>query len=405
MYGLIGEKLGHSFSKTIHELLWAEEYRLLPMTREQLDAFLQTRDFDGVNVTIPYKQTVLPYCDEIDEKAQAIGCVNTIVHQNGRLIGHNTDFDGAAYCLRRAGISLTGKRVLILGTGSTSLTLRAVAQAAGAAEVQRVSRSGTLTYENAHLLTKPQVILNATPVGMYPNVAGRPIDLRLFPTVEAVADVVYNPLNTDLVLQAQALGLPACGGLAMLVAQAVYGARHFCGREFSEAETEAVIRQMERDKQNIVLIGMPGCGKTTVGRLLAKRSGRPLVDLDEEIVRQAGKPIPAIFADDGEGAFRALEHTVLSQVSAQGGQIIATGGGAVLREENRTALRRNGQVYFLRRSLDRLPTAGRPLSQAGDLEAMYRLRLPLYEETAQQSLWNDGPPEQVAQAIWKEFCT
>ena len=403
MYGLIGERLGHSFSTPIHEALWAEEYRLLPMDRDALDRFLQEKDFDGVNVTIPYKQTVLPYCDEIDEKAQAIGCVNTIVNRNGRLIGYNTDFDGAAYCLGRAGISLGGKSVLILGSGSTSLTLQAVAQAQGAAEVRRVSRQGALTYDNAHLLTAPQVILNATPVGMYPNVEGRPVDLRRFPTVEAVGDVVYNPLHTDLVLQAEELGLRCCGGLAMLVAQAVYAARHFCGRDFTDDETEAVIRRMERDKQNIVLVGMPGCGKSTVGRLLAELSGKTLVDLDEEIVRRAGKPIPAIFADGGEEAFRALEHTVLSEISAEGGQIIATGGGAVLKPENRRALRRNGRVYFLRRPLDQLPTEGRPLSQTGDLEAMYRLRLPLYEETAHAAVSNDGTPEETAQEIWRDF--
>lgn len=404
MYGLIGEKLGHSFSKTIHEHLWAQHYDLMPMDREALDRFLRQRSFDGVNVTIPYKRTVMPYCDAIDEKARAIGCVNTLVCRDGRLVGYNTDFDGLAYCLDRAGITLQGKRLLILGSGSTSLTVRAVARARGASEIAVVSRTGELNYENVYDRADPQVIINATPVGMWPNVTGRPVDLRRFPHLEAVADVVYNPLRTELVLQAEELGLPVTGGLPMLVVQAVYAARHFCGRTFSPQEIESAIRLVERQQSNIVLIGMPGSGKTSVGQALAERSGWELVDIDSEIVRQAGCSIPQVFAAEGETGFRKREAEVIARAASEGGKILSTGGGAPLSEENRHALRRSGRVYFLQRALEQLPTEGRPLSQAADsLAAMYEARLPSYTACADVSVDNNGPLADTAERIWRDF--
>ena len=404
MYGLIGEKLGHSFSKTIHEHLWAQRYDMLPMDRTELDRFLRERSFDGVNVTIPYKRTVMPYCDVIDEKAQAIGCVNTLVCRDGRLMGYNTDFDGLSYCLDRAGISLQGKRLLILGSGSTSLTVRAVAKARGVAEITVVSQAGEVNYENVYDRTDPQVIINATPVGMWPNVTGRPVDLRRFAHLEAVADVVYNPLRTELVLQAEELGLPATGGLPMLVVQAVYAARQFCGRTFPQEETEATIRLVERQQCNIVLVGMPGSGKTSVGQALAELSGRELVDIDSEIVRQAGRSIPQIFAQEGEAGFRRREAEVIAQAASEGGKILSTGGGAPLSEENRHALRRSGRVYFLQRELDLLPTEGRPLSQAAQsLAAMYEARLPFYTACADVTVDNNGPLADTAAHIWRDF--
>ena len=403
MYGLIGEKLGHSFSKIIHERLWAEDYSLLPMDREELDRFLRERKFDGVNVTIPYKRTVMPYCDAIDEKARAIGCVNTLVNRDGRLTGYNTDFDGFAYCLRRAGITLAGKRVLVLGSGSTSLTVQAVARAQKAADIAVVSRAGTLNYGSVYDLTDPQVVLNATPVGMWPHVSGSPADLSLFPHLEAAADVVYNPLKTNLVLQAEELGLRTAGGLAMLVVQAVYAARLFCGWEFTDQETEDTIRFLERQRSNIVLIGMPGSGKTSVGRALAALSGRELVDCDSEIVRRAGRSIPDIFAREGEAGFRRREAEVIAEAGGQGGRILSTGGGAPLFPENRRSLRRSGRVYFLQRALEKLPTEGRPLSRPGELEALYAARLPAYAACADVTIDNNGPLPETAKAIWEEF--
>nr|WP_325212524.1 shikimate kinase [uncultured Oscillibacter sp.] len=405
IYGLLGRLLGHSWSVPIHKALGCEGYRLIELEPEALGGFLRREDTGGLNVTIPYKREVMKFCDEIDPAARNIGSVNTLVRRGGKLYGYNTDIDGFLYMLRRAGISPAGKKVLILGSGGASLTAQAAARMEGAREVVVISRSGPDSYENLpERHGDAEVLVNATPVGMWPHMEGSPIDLRLLPALEAVADVIYNPGRTGLLLQAEALGIRRAGGLPMLVHQAKRAEELFFDASIPDGETENIAAQLWRDMTNLVLTGMPGSGKTTVGRALAALSGKPFTDLDEEIVKRAGKPIPEIFAREGEGAFRDLEVQVLAETCAQSGQIIATGGGAVLREENRTAMRRTGRVYRLCRRLEDLPTAGRPLSQAGKLEEMERVRGPLYEAAADRDIWNDKSPAETAGQIWRDFC-
>ena len=406
-YGLIGEKLGHSFSREIHQRLGGYDYLLQELTPAQLPAFLEKRDFRGVNVTIPYKQTVIPLLDEVDPKAAAIGAVNTIVNRRGRLCGYNTDYDGMAALARHAGLTLKNKNVLILGTGGTSRTAMTVAADLGAAEIRRVSRTGrgdAITYEQAADLPV-QVLINTTPCGMYPGCDGQPMDLSRFGWMEGVLDAVYNPLRTRLVLQARDNGARGQGGLYMLVAQAAAACRLFLDRPLPDGALDSVYRAIHGQKQNIVLTGMPGSGKSTVGRVLARQLDRELVDTDTEIIRVAKKPIPEIFAQRGERGFRDLESQVIQEVSRRTGLVIATGGGAILREENVRRLRQNGRIYFLDRPAeDILPTDDRPLAR--DMEAVrqrYAERYPRYTSTADAAVPVRGSAEDVAAAIREEF--
>lgn len=404
IYGLLGRKLGHSWSVPIHKALGCGSYRLIELEPEALGDFLRREDIGGLNVTIPYKRDVMEFCDVIDEGARAIGSVNTLVRREGKLYGYNTDIDGFLYMLRRADISLAGKKVLILGSGGASLTAQATAQREGAREFVVISRSGPDNYENLERHADGEILINTTPVGMWPNMEGSPVDLTRLPRLEGVLDVIYNPSRTSLLLQAEELGLRRSGGLPMLVRQAVRAEELFFDRSIPEGETENITARLWRERTNIVLVGMPGCGKTTIGRELARLSGKPFVDLDERIVDSAGASIPEIFRQEGEEAFRHLEGLVLEDVCTQGGQVIATGGGAVLQKENRTAMRRTGRVYFLRRDLSLLPKEGRPLSQAGNLEEMYQVRKPLYHEAADVVIDNSVPPEEAAALIWRDFC-
>lgn len=421
IYGLLGRKLGHSWSVPIHQALGRADYRLIELEPPELESFLRREDIGGLNVTIPYKRDVMKFCDVLDPAAEAIGSVNTLVRRaDGKLYGYNTDIDGFLYMLRRAHISLAGKTVLILGSGGASLTAQAAARQEGAKKVVVISRSGPDNYENLDRHAYADVLINTTPVGMWPKLEGSPADLRLLPGVTDVADVIYNPGRTDLLLQAGALSREApadqyvknparprqlrwTGGLPMLVRQAVRAEELFFDRAIPDEKTEETVSLLRREMTNIVLVGMPGCGKTTVGQELARLSGRPFVDLDGEIVKRAGKPIPEIFAQEGEEAFRELEHKVLAEVCARSGQVVATGGGAVLWSENRTAMRRTGQVYWLRRELPDLPTEGRPLSQAGSLEEMYRLRAPLYQAVADAATENNATAAEAVHWIWRNF--
>ena len=406
-YGLIGEKLPHSFSKEIHEKLAGYDYQLKELTPAQLPDFLKKRAFKGVNVTIPYKQAVIPYLDEIDDKARAIGAVNTIVNREGKLIGYNTDYDGMVALIRHAGLSLAGKTVLILGTGGTSKTAMAVAADLGAASVQRVSRTGkdgAISYEEAQRLPV-QILINTTPSGMYPNPDGQPMDLSRFGWLEGVLDAVYNPLRTRLVLQARDNGARAQSGLYMLVAQAAVACEHFLGEKLPAGALQTVYRAIHGEKQNIVLTGMPGSGKSTVGRILAREMGREFVDTDTEIIRLAKKPISDIFAQRGEAYFRDLESQVIAQLAQRTGLVIATGGGAVLRAENVRRLRQNGRIYFLDRPVeDIVPTDDRPLSRDREaLEKRYAERYPRYVTAADTRIPVNGSADTVAKAIREEF--
>lgn len=406
-YGLIGEKLPHSFSKEIHEKLAGYDYQLKELTPAQLPDFLKKRAFKGVNVTIPYKQAVIPYLDEIDDKARAIGAVNTIVNREGKLIGYNTDYDGMVALIRHAGLSLAGKTVLILGTGGTSKTAMAVAADLGAASVQRVSRTGkdgAISYEEAQRLPV-QILINTTPSGMYPNPDGQPMDLSRFGWLEGVLDAVYNPLRTRLVLQARDNGARAQSGLYMLVAQAAVACEYFLGEKLPAGALQTVYRAIHGEKQNIVLTGMPGSGKSTVGRILAREMGREFVDTDTEIIRLAKKPISDIFAQRGEAYFRDLESQVIAQLAQRTGLVIATGGGAILRAENVRRLRQNGRIYFLDRSVeDIVPTDDRPLSRDREaLEKRYAERYPRYVTAADTRIPVNGSADTVAKAIREEF--
>ncbi|MBD8959224.1 MAG: type II 3-dehydroquinate dehydratase [Clostridiales bacterium] len=383
-YYLLGGTLGHSHSPRVHAALGNPAYALHPLPSEALADFFAARDFAGVNVTIPYKQAVMPLCDALDAAAVEIGAVNTVVNCGGKLFGCNTDIDGFLFLCREAKISLAGKKVLVLGSGGTSHTVCAAAKRSGAREVVVVSRTGDVNYGNVHALCgDAEILVNTTPVGMYPHGGESPLSLDGFDRLTGVVDVVYNPLRTALLLDAERRGIPAAGGLSMLVAQAAAADTLFRGRRHTDGEIGRIAADLRRELKNIVLIGMPGCGKSTVGKCLAAKTGRELIDLDTAITARAGMKIPDIFEKFGEAHFRDLETEVTKEVCATGGKIIACGGGTVLREENRAALSSNGYVVYLRRAVSKLARGGRPLS-AGDgaVERLYKERRAVYEAAA-----------------------
>ena len=396
--GLLGRKLGHSYSPQIHAHLGNYSYDLFEKEPEELERFLRNGDFTSINVTVPYKKDVIPYLDELSPLAARMGAVNTIVRRDGKLIGHNTDYFGFLTMVRDSGLDVMGKKVLVLGSGGASNTAVAVLEELGA-KVIIISRSGENNYQNLHLHEDTSLIVNTTPVGMYPNVGVSPIDLAGFPKLEGVLDVVYNPARTQLLLDAENLGLVARNGLLMLVAQAKEAAEWFTGTKIDDSVIFPIHRILRNQMENIVLIGMPGCGKSTVGRALAGQLGKSFVDADEALVELAGKSIPEIFANDGEAAFRALETKTLAALGKQSGLVIATGGGCITRPENAPLLHQNGTIFWLTRDLGKLPTDGRPLSQSGKLETMYQVRKPLYEAFADYIIDNDGPLQETLDQI------
>ena len=397
--GLLGRKLGHSYSPQIHSYLGTYSYDLFEKEPEEVADFIRNGDFTAINVTIPYKKDVIPYLDELSLTAKKMGSVNTVVRcPDGTLFGHNTDYFGFTSMVRRSGIPVAGKKALVLGSGGTSNTaVKALADLG--AQVVIISRSGENNYENLDLHADASVIVNTTPVGMYPKTGAAPVDLKRFPQLEGVLDVIYNPARTQLLLEAEATGLPHENGLWMLVAQAKEAAEYFTGMKLDDSVIQAVHRKLSVQMQNIVLIGMPGSGKSTIGALLAKKLGRTLVDADAEIEQLAGKTIPEIFAQDGEDAFRNWETQVLAELGKRSGLVIATGGGCVTRQRNYPLLHQNGSIVWLRRDIQVLPTDGRPLSQANDLGVMYTKRKPLYEAFADFSADNNGTPDATVSAI------
>ena len=401
--GLLGRKLGHSYSPAIHADLGDYSYRLFEKEPDELEDFLRNGGFDAINVTIPYKKDVIPFLDELSPTAKKLGAVNTIVRRrDGNLIGHNTDYYGFRSMLEKSALDCRNKKVLVLGSGGASVTIRAVLEEAGA-NVVVISRTGENNYGNLHLHRDTAIIVNTTPVGMYPNAGKSPIDLSHFPRLEGVLDIIYNPARTKLLMDAEALGLVTMNGLWMLVAQAKEAAEWFTGEPISDSIIDTIHGKLRRQMENYILIGMPGCGKSTIGSLLGQLTGREnrVVDADTEIERAAGKSIPAIFAQDGVDAFRKLETQVLAELGKQSGLIIATGGGCVTRQENYPLLHQNGIVFWLQRDTALLPTEGRPLSQQNKLEEMYRVRKPLYEAFADCIVQNNRSPEETALEITK----
>ena len=398
--GLIGEKLGHSFSPAIHGKLADYEYKLYELSPEQVGPFLEKKEYDGLNVTIPYKKTVIPYCDELTEAAKSIGSVNTIVKRpDGTLLGHNTDYDGFMWLLKNAGADVKGKKALVLGTGGASVTVQAALRNMGAASVVVVSRSGEDNYENIARHSDAKILVNATPVGMYPKTGVSPVDLDSFTALEGVFDVVYNPARTQLLLEAEKRGIPCANGLGMLVAQAKAACERFTGEPIDDEKVYTIKAEMERNTRNVMLIGMPGSGKSTVGAALAESLGRKLVDVDERIVELAGCSIPEIFAKEGEEGFRQIEHQALCEVSKESGLVIATGGGVVTRPENLDPMRQNSLIVWLLRDLSLLPKDGRPLSQTNSLTEMFKVREPLYRAAADCVADNNGSLEDTLKQI------
>ena len=397
--GLLGRKLGHSYSPQIHEYFGSYSYELFEKEPEEIGNFLKNGDFTGINVTIPYKKEVIPYLDEITPLARRMGAVNTIVRrQDGTLLGHNTDYYGFSSMVSRSGISVSGKKVLVLGSGGASNTAVKVLEDMGATVII-ISRSGVNNYTNLHLHRDAAVIVNTTPVGMYPNTGASPVDLRLFPCLEGVLDMVYNPARTQFLLDAETLGLPYENGLWMLVAQAKEAAEYFGGKLIPDIMIESVYRKMSGKMQNIVLIGMPGCGKSTVAALLSEKLGRKAVDTDAEIVKLSGKTIPEIFAADGEEVFRNFETQILEELGKQSQLIIATGGGCVTKQRNYCLLHQNSRIFWLNRDLELLPTDGRPLSQSTKLMDMFADRKPMYEAFADHVVNNNGSCENTVNQI------
>ena len=397
--GLLGRKLGHSYSPQIHSHLASYDYTLFEKEPEELEAFLKNGSFTGLNVTIPYKKDVIPYLDELSPTAKRLGAVNTIVRrEDGSLIGHNTDYFGFCSMVGRSGLAVAGKKVLVLGSGGASNTAVAVLEEMGA-QVVVISRSGENNYDNLHLNADAAVIVNTTPVGMYPKTGVSPISLERFQKLEGVLDVVYNPARTQLLLDAESRGLIAMNGLWMLVAQAKESAEWFAGVQIPDGKIAQIHGLLRAQMENIVLIGMPGCGKTTVGQALATMQGKRFVDADAVLEERVGRKITDIIPTDGEEAFRQMETDTLAELGRQSGLVIATGGGCVTRERNYPLLHQNGTILWLTRELDKLPTHGRPLSQTGRLQQMYAVREPMYRRFADAVVSNDGTLEETMAQI------
>lgn len=398
--GLLGEKLGHSYSPQIHSMLADYEYKLFEKSPEELEDFLKSGEFDGLNVTIPYKKSVMPYCAELSPTAAQIGSVNTIVRRSdGSLYGDNTDAFGFENLIVHNGIEVKGKKALVLGTGGASVTAQAVLKNLGASEVVVISRRGEDNYENIAKHADAEIIANTTPVGMYPNNGKAAVDLTQFPELSGVLDVVYNPARTALLLQAEKLCIPCAGGLYMLVSQAKRSCELFTGKSIPDSEIDRIERVLSHQMQNIVIIGMPGSGKTAVSTMLAERLGRKIFDTDTIVSEKAGMTIPEIFAAQGEAGFRKLETEATAEVGKLSGNIISTGGGVVTVADNYELLHQNGVIVWIERDTNKLARDGRPISLSSDLNELYAARLPLYERFADIKADNNGDINDTVNAI------
>ncbi len=401
--GLLGRHLSHSYSPYIHSFFGDYSYDLFEKEPEELEDFLKNGGFTGLNVTIPYKKAVIPYLDELTPTAKKLGAVNTILRRpDGSLLGHNTDPYGFRYLLQKSGLEVTDKKVLVLGSGGASQTAVSVLTELGA-RVTVISRSGENNYENLSRHFDARIIVNTTPVGMYPHTGIEPLEPEHFPDLEGILDVIYNPERTQLILDAENLMVPAWSGLWMLIAQAKESAEYFLGKQLPDNLLEEIHRSLTARMRNIVLIGMPGCGKSTVGRLLAEKTGRKFVDSDETIRDLSEKTPEEILQEDGEKVFRDWEARALMDLGKESGLVLATGGGCVTQQRNYPFLHQNGTIFWLQRDLSKLPTDGRPLSKPGSLEAMYENRKTLYEAFSDRIVCNNGSPEDTVSSILSQL--
>ena len=397
--GLLGRKLGHSYSPQIHKHLGSYSYDLLEKEPEELENFFKNLSYDGLNVTIPYKKSVIPFCNSLSPVAKELGAVNTIVKtKDGKIVGHNTDYFGFLSMLKHADLDVANKKVLVLGSGGASVTVMAVLKKLGANAVQ-ISRKGENNYSNLHLHRNASVIVNATPVGMYPDTGVSPVELDIFPNLEGVLDLIYNPAQTKLLLDAEQRGIKCENGLWMLVAQAKESAEWFTRLQISDSVINRIHNALSFQMKNIILIGMPGSGKSTIGRLLAEKTGRTFIDADNEIEAAAKMSIPEFFRLYGEPDFRKLETQVLKQIGQRSGCVIATGGGCVTKPENYAPLHQNGIIIWIQRNLELLPTEGRPVSQSNSTQQLYKIRRPLYAAFSDKHIINDQTPENAVSAV------
>lgn len=400
--GLLGEKLGHSFSPMIHGELADYSYCLVERAPDEVGSFVRGCELDAYNVTIPYKQTVIPFLDDISPEARAIGAVNTVVRRDGRLYGYNTDYFGFCHMLDISGIMVEGKKAMVFGTGGASLTACAVLCDRGVRELVTISIEDN-TPETLSKHPDTEVIVNATPVGMYPHNGKSPVDLALFPKCEGVLDVIYNPSKTKLLLDAEERGIRHINGLPMLVAQAAKAFEFFTGDTAEDGACERITRIIENKTKNVILIGMPGCGKSTVGRLIATSLGRPFHDADDVFTKTYEVSPAEVIKSQGEPTFRDMEHRIAFELGKLSGTVIACGGGVVTREENYAALHQNGTVVFLERELKNLATNGRPLSQSNSVETLYNARIDKYRRFADVTVASTEIPKKTAELILKEL--
>ncbi|MCC8195456.1 MAG: shikimate kinase [Ruminococcus sp.] len=400
--GLLGETLGHSYSPRIHAYLGDYDYRLYEVPKNKVEDFILHGDWDGLNVTIPYKKVAASLCDELSDIAKSLGSVNTLVKRDGKIYGYNTDYYGFKSMVLETGVRLSGKKALVLGTGGTGVTVQKVLSEMGA-EVIPISRSGEDNYDNIEKHSDAVLVVNATPVGMYPKNGVSPLDLRRIPSCECVLDVIYNPMRTALILQAEALGLKHKSGLHMLVAQAKYSSERFQNKKISDDSVTFIEKSLTKELENIILIGMPGSGKSVVAQALGQRLHRQVIETDAEIVKNAGMSIPEIFERSGEEEFRRLETAEMQASGKLSERIISTGGGVVTREENYNLLHQNGIIVWLERDTNKLPTDGRPISQKSDLSELYAKRKPMYERFADIKVDNNGTVAETVDRIIKEI--
>ena len=409
-YGLIGEKLGHNFSKDIHERIADYTFDLIPLSKEEFKTFMEKKEFTALNVTIPYKKDVIPYLDEMDEHAKAIGAVNTIVNRDGKLKGYNTDFTGFLYMVKKHNVHMEGKKVLIIGNGGASAAIQAVVQHESAGSmviVDVVPGNGAISYDemfSSHL--DAEIIINTSPIGMYPRIGNAPIDISMFHKCEAVLDVIYNPILTRLCFEAQEMDIKRVNGLEMLIAQAKQSVEFFLDKSIDDQIIDDIYQDMLRERCNIVLIGMPSAGKTTIGKMLENRMQKEFIDLDDIIIEKAGKSIPEIFEESGEAGFRAIETEAAIEVSKLNNKIIATGGGTIKHKVNMDYLRQNGITIFIDRDVDKLISSdpNRPLSKSTDaLEKMHAERLPLYQKYAAYVAVNNSDIESTVTEIEEAY--